>query len=112
MATREVIQKEFMDIFDQYSYLFEECKITRVKFLGWMEGFEKYAELRKAYNYLRTKMLPLIEQMRIIWSHKTQLAWNNLKSMMPNHNDVKQLREKEFFIKECWQNRPKHTRIM
>ena len=112
MATKDQMTQEMLQSYDQFSHLFEECKIPRIKFLAWVESFEKFQHLRKAYGYLNLKVVPTIQAMNIIWGYKTKEAWTNLKALMPNMKDVKQLREKEFFVKEVWQNRVKAPRKM
>ena len=111
MPTRDDIQFQMMKIYDDHSRLFKEVKLERIKFLQWVDGFEDFNDLRKAFTYITHKLIPALQAMKTIWSYKSADAWTLMKSQMGTHPDVLTLRKAEFTIKEVWQNRPKARRL-
>lgn len=109
--TRDELQLEMLRIYDEHSHLFKEVKIERLKFMQWIESFKVYGDLRKAFTYIKHKMIPKLEDMHRVFVHKPASVWEIMKKIQASHPDIITLRGVEFHVKEAWQNRPRPRRL-
>lgn len=110
LQSKEQRQDEMIQIYSQYENIFKYCKIERIKFLEWVEGFSSAFDMHRAYKFWIYKVLKELQTINTLWAINTPGQWYRLIELMPRHVDLQKLTDITFTLKELWQNKPKPRR--
>ena len=109
MATKDEMELEILQVFDDNSRAFGEIKVTRLVFTGYLAKFQKYNDLRKVNRFLQ-KLIPALLPVRRVLAHFTADAWIMHKQHNKTQKQVMLLRDATKDLKTVWVKRPKPPR--
>lgn len=104
MASKVDMFQELLEVYQNYTQLFE---INKIKYLKWLDTLKTYDQVRAAYRFMFNKLYLCIKCWDKVWKCHSPEVWWGLQNMNKGCDEVIHLNKELKDFRIVWKGRPK-----